>query len=302
MLNQLSQASGFLVIFVPPLLLVAGIGGDIPSLAFLVLFVVTPLLRVFFGDADETAPEWNETIATALEWLPRVFAVFFLFALAYALWLVHERPLGRNDWIGLGLSLFATSLFANAVAHQLFHQRSALSHVAGRILAGVVGYPFLEHEHHAHHSVGGDVANAEWPRVDENAWAFSLRRGKRVLHTSWEGNIAAAQQRGRRFAGGLLLAVASTLAMWLAFYVAAGTAGAACYALTAVGVFWAMQMLTYLQHWGLGTDSVPGAEQATLAWEDRCQLQVWLTLAISYHQGHHHHQCRAIARTHDQPS
>lgn len=43
----------------------------------------------------------------------------------------------------------------------------------------------------------------------------------------------------------------------------------------------------YLQHWGLGVDSVEGADEGRFAWEDRCQFQVWLMMHLALHHAHH---------------
>jgi hypothetical protein len=75
-----------------------------------------------------------------------------------------------------------------------------------------------------------------------------------------------------------------TLDLFSAF---AGAAGAAMYAAVAAGVWWTMQAIAFVQHWGLGSDSVARAGREHLGWEDRCQLQVWLTFGICYHQSHH---------------
>jgi len=288
MLRELLRASGFLFILLPPLLLAWGVSIDMPGLAFVVLFFVAPFLRVVFGDADEMAPEWSEPVATALEWLPNLFGLVFAAAIGFVLWRMGQGAFSGGQWVWLGLSLWATSIFASCPTHELAHRRSAGSQFVGRLLAGALGYPLLEHEHRAHHTRGGDVDNAEWPRVDEALWAFTARRSIRVLQSAWDGNVTAAQRRGRRFAGGLPLSVSATLVTWLAFALAGAGPGVWLYATVVAAVFWTMQAITYVQHWGLGVDSVRDAVQGHHGWEDRCRLQVWLTVAISYHQAHHH--------------
>jgi len=287
MLRELGRASGFLFILLPPLLLAAGLALGIPGLAFVALFFVAPLLRVVFGDAGDEAPAWRETVATALELLPQLFAIVFAAAIGFVIWRLSKSAMSGGQWVWLGLSVWATAIFASCPAHELAHRRSLGSRFVGRLLAGVLGYPLLEHEHRAHHAKSGDVDNAEWPRVDENVWAFTARRSVRVVQSAWEGNVTAAQRRGHRFAGDLPVSVAAMLATWLAFAVAGGAAGAWLYAAVVAGVFWTMQAITYVQHWGLGVDNVSDAEHGHHGWEDRCRLQVWLTLSISFHQAHH---------------
>ena len=151
-----------------------------------------------------------------------------------------------------------------------------------------MGYPVLEHEHRAHHATSGAVRVPEWPGVGESVWRFSARRMLHVLRTAWDGNAAAAQRAGRLYRGGLPTALASMAATAAAFGVALGWAGVLFYLSVSLGVLWAIQAITYVQHWGLGRDSLPAAASGSFGWEDGCRLQRWLTLSISYHQAHHH--------------
>ena len=42
-----------------------------------------------------------------------------------------------------------------------------------------------------------------------------------------------------------------------------------------------------MQHWGLGDDHLSDARDRSLAWEDDCRFQGWMTLNLSVHQSHH---------------
>jgi alkane 1-monooxygenase len=59
------------------------------------------------------------------------------------------------------------------------------------------------------------------------------------------------------------------------------------YMLIGVAVAWAIQAITYIQHWGLDRDRLRHVQASGVAWEDHCRLQSWLTLGISFHQAHH---------------
>lgn len=288
-MGQVLRASGYLTVFLPPALLVAGLASGYPWLACAAVFAAAPLLRAVFGDVDERrAPEWSERLSTWLDRLPVAFAVFFPICVAGVLWLVHGGALrSSGTWIGAGLSLWTCFIFATVIGHELVHQRRPGRRRLGRALAGLVGYPVLGHEHMPHHATSGNVVDAEWPRVDESVWGFALRRVPRVLRSAFEYDAALGLRLGGWWRGGLVEAVAVTLATWIAFAAAGGLAGAVLYAVLIVGVWFAMQAITYLQHWGLGEDSVPEAREGQYAWEDGCRLQGWMTLSISFHQAHH---------------
>ena len=78
-----------------------------------------------------------------------------------------------------------------------------------------------------------------------------------------------------------------TMLVWLGFVLAAGWAGFWMYLGVIVSVSFSVQIVTYLQHWGLGTDNVETADTQHFAWEDTCRFQSWLTFGLSFHQGHH---------------
>ena len=75
--------------------------------------------------------------------------------------------------------------------------------------------------------------------------------------------------------------------MSLAFTLAAGWTGFASYRVV-IGVGFGVRLMTYLQHWGLGVNSVADTESRQYAWENGGRFQAWLTLHISFHQAHHH--------------
>jgi len=254
-------------------------------LTFVALILVAPLLRSLFGDSQREPPAWSEGIATYLEYLPSVAALGCVVATAVAM---SSIPSSATDGALLGLSLWALFVFASCIAHELVHRRDGTSRMLGQVLSGVIGYPLLEHEHRAHHARSGNVSSAEWPRLDESVWSFSLRRLRLVFRNAWEGDLVAASKNGHRLGGGLPLACLATAGTAAGFAAASGLRGFVLYALVALAVAWSLQAVTYLQHWGLGTDSVDDAIEGEYGWEDHCLIQSWITLAISYHQAHHH--------------
>ena len=115
-----------------------------------------------------------------------------------------------------------------------------------------------------------------------------MRRTVRVVRSAREHNaILAARKRLPPARGGLPEALAATAATATAMTMAAGAAGLLLYACVVAGVHFGVQAVTYLQHWGLGVDSVDDAAEGRYAWEDRCQFQVWLMLHLALHHAHH---------------
>jgi alkane 1-monooxygenase len=288
--RQAMMALGYLSIFLMPTLLAVGVHIGHSYLAFGVVMLVFPLARSVFGAyRPGPAPLWDERIATLLDVLPIAYGVALLLALGYVIWALHKGSVQTaSEMVGTGLSLWATLFFATCPAHDLIHRRDAKKSAIGHLIAGVAGYPLLGAEHPAHHARFGDTMRAEWPMVSESVWQFAWRRTVRVVADAklrgsfrWTSGPAGAASRNMR------LALMSTFATWALFCCAASWSGFDLYLGVIVGVTFGNQLATYLQHWGLGTDSLPEASTQQFAWEDDCLFQAWVTLHISFHQSHH---------------
>jgi alkane 1-monooxygenase len=283
--GQLSSFAGYLLILLPPVLLACCVLFRIPALAFLILIVVMPFLRALLGDGPARQPEWSERYATALDRLPIVAALAHLAAFSLVIWSLARSEPGSATLIWLGASMWATFIFASCVSHELSHRRALAARDLSSVLSGVIGYPWQMHEHFSHHSMRPIFTDLDCPRTDESVWGFTWRRLLAITGTAREGNAAASVLRRSEWLGGLPLAVTTTAVTALAMFAVAGGTGLVLYIVVAAAVTWTMQAMTYVQHWGL--DSGSSENLANVAWEDRCQLQAWLTLNICYHQAHH---------------
>jgi alkane 1-monooxygenase len=270
----------------PALLAISALTGAY-WLAMVVLFVVLPLLRGVYGDTHCRQSDWSEVVATLLDALPIVYMVALAGSLIVVGAELRATPPSLGGWVAMGCSMWATFAFGSCVAHELLHHPRAGHRLAGRVVAGMIGYPFLEHEHRTHHGSVADSDAPEWPRVQESIYAFTARRSLHVVRTAWNSNLAAAERRGRRYTGGLGTAVLTWSLCLACFGWALGWPGATTYLAVSIAVHWAIQAITYIQHWGLGRDNVATSHLRPYAWEDTCRLQRWLTLGISFHFAHH---------------
>lgn len=288
--GQLRMAAGYLSVLLLPALLALGVGLDQPYLAFGTVMLVFPLARGVFGTYRRQTPiVWHEAIATFLDRLPVVYGIILLTSVSIVLGLIHRGAAASPvKALGIGLSLWMTMFFATCVAHDLIHRRSAGDARIGRIIAGLAGYPFLSYEHLLHHARMGDKARVECPRLDESVWRFAGRRIRQIARDTLSSGGALWHSSGvdpgpRHLRG----AAAISLATWAGFSWAGGWPGFLVYLGVIVGVTFGTQLITYLQHWGLGDDGLVDAPVEQLAWEDDCQFQAWVTLHISFHESHH---------------
>ena len=283
------SAAGYLFVLAPSLLLAASAWADSsPALAFIGLILVAPLLRAFFGDVGDEAPEWSEAASNALAQLPIVAGLAYLTAVASLAAAIAVKGWSGLDLLWLGAGLWTTSSLATCIGHELLHDRNRpLALLVGKLVMGVAGYPLQEQEHIIHHRRVGRVDEAECPAVNESLWRFTSRRTAKVIRQVFELRQLRAA-KGTTVQTTVLSTLMVTLGTAALFYWAGGWPAAAMYALAALSVAWSMQAITYLQHWGLDRDtSLATPKGGCYGWEDRCRLQGWLTLNITAHTAHH---------------
>lgn len=292
--GQLRHAAGFLAIFIAPALLVCAAWIDEPFLVVGMVFLVFPLARVVFGivSADGQTP-WSEPIAKALDRLPLIYGAALAGAVVVLLLHMSRSRMTAHAAVGWTLSLWATMALATCVAHELLHRRHRGDRFVGHLLAGLAGYPMLGYEHARHHQRPGNTAAAEWPRVTESVWQFAWRRLAAIARESLgTRGLAVAGNSGSPAVVGLRVGLAATATTWTLFALAAGWAGMLIYAGVIGLVAFALQVITYLQHWGLGDDNIEDAKRGDYGWEGDCRFQAWVTMGLSLHQSHHRNGSR----------
>lgn len=298
MVDQLLRAAGYLAVLISPALLaLSGWVGE-PYLLVGTVLIAFPLARSVFGAVDtREPPDWDERIAGALDRLPMVYIVFLLGALVVLVANLARSEPSITASFGWVLSLWLTLLFSTCVAHELLHRPGRVDRTCGHLLAGLAGYAILGYEHNRHHRLPGNTAAAEWPRVDESVWRFALRRLRVIVpETLGSRGLAIAGAQGSPVVRNLRLAIAMSVATLTAFAIGAGWAGAAIYMVTIGLVGLSMQLVTYMQHWGLGDDNLENARRRELAWDSDCRFQAWVTLSLSLHQVHHRSDRRPYYR------
>ena len=87
--HHLLSASGYLLIFMPFALLIAGQAIDAWYLSAAVVLGLGPLSRPILGNASDELPEWDERTSTLLDRLPSAYAVAFPLMMAWFLLGLH---------------------------------------------------------------------------------------------------------------------------------------------------------------------------------------------------------------------
>ena len=298
MAYQLMRAAGYLATMIAPALLALAAWRDEPFLVVGVVMLVFPLARVAFGVVDASGPpDWDSRVAATLDRLPLVYVAVLAGAVAMLMMRLSRSELSSTAAVGWTLSLWLTMLFATCVSHELLHRPGRTDRTVGHLLAGLAGYPMLGYEHSRHHRLPGNTGAGEWPRVDDTVWRFAVRRLSAIIsETMGARGLAIAGRPGSPVVRGLRIAMATTGVALAVFGATAGWPGTTIYAamigLVSIGV----QLVTYMQHWGLGDDSILDARLRSGSWDSDCQFQAWVTMGLSLHQVHHRDGSQAYYR------
>lgn len=297
--GQWLGAAGYLSIFVMPALFLVGAVIGRPWLAFGAVVLAFPLARVVFGALPTAAaPQWSESVATFLDRLPLAYVPTLVVCVLVGVAVAATRLDGNGaDLVGLGLSLWMTLLFGTCVAHELIHRRDKRQAMLGHVLAGFCAYPALGVEHLAHHARPGNTRLAEYPLKTESVWQFAWRR-MRTIGEDLFGPGTPTWDRHAQMPNLVRMRVATvvTALTWTSFGVIAGWTGAVLFLSMMIAVAFGIQLITFIQHWGLGDDSIPERIAYGRGWEEDCRFQAWVTLNISLHDRHHQDSRRPYYR------
>jgi len=289
-MEQAMMALAYLFVFLPIVVMVVGHELGFQWGSLILFFVILPVLRTVTGDLDKEPPLWTEFWSKFLAALPLGYSgVFVLFFLWVIVELGAGRPASTLDRVGFVSGLLLTFALASCVAHELVHRKKVWHRRMGHLLTALGGYPFFGYEHIAHHASPRDHEKAHCPRVDESIWSFAFRRS---IAAPFEAVSWAAAARARSVNPSVFDSIwfwtAVSASSLVTMTMVGGLYGAATFATLAIALPLLMNMMVYLQHWGLGTDNgVDESPREQFGWEDSCRSQAWLTLNIAMHSQHH---------------
>jgi alkane 1-monooxygenase len=232
----------------------------------IVVFVVIPLLDLAFGPDAKNPPE---AIIAALEedryyrWCTFAYLPLQYGGLVLACWEWSRGGLPIVDKIGLALTVGCVGGIAINTAHELGHKREGFERWLSKIALAQSSYGHFYVEHNRGHHVR--VATPEDPasaRFGETFYGFWPRSVGGSFVSSCEIERARLRLMKRSFwtwKNDVLSAWAMTLVLFVALIAAFGWTIAPYVALQAVIGFSLLEVVNYLEHYGLQRQWTPHA-------------------------------------------
>jgi alkane 1-monooxygenase len=272
----------YALIFLPLLVFLVGYLGKVVWLTIPLFFVVLPLARRWVGEVstDRTEFNYSEMQLRVLVWIPRVFVFAWLATFGFLLWRMSVDTISPVYWLVMGVSLWIVTSVNTVIGHELVHQKYATDVVLGRLLLASSGHFFMAQEHKDHHGILGLTKHSDCAERDESIYRYLSRRVPSSFRSAWRWETERLERkqlglwhhavlRWALLPLGILMIVMATGNVWL---VAMLLGVMVCTILT-------VQIITYLQHWGL--------KEGDSVWEDTCRLQASILLNHAFHQAHH---------------
>jgi alkane 1-monooxygenase len=222
------------------------------------VFILIPLVDIFGGDDVGNPPEG---IAKALQsdryyrWLTFLYLPLQIGGLVLGAWQWADGGLGWVGRIGVLATVGTVNGIAINAAHELGHKRENLERWLSKIALAPTGYGHFYVEHNRGHHTR--VATPEDPassRLGETFWRFWPRTVVGSLKSAWHLESSRFTLRRRTpwtFRNEVLNAWAITVVLFAAIMIAFGPALLPFLLLQAVLGFSFLEVVNYLEHYGL---------------------------------------------------
>lgn len=222
------------------------------------VFCIFPALDLWIGMDARNPPEdalrWLEQ-DRYYRWCTYLYLPLQYAGLVLACWMWAKGGLSVVERIGLALTVGMVSGVAINTAHELGHKRDALERWLSRIALAQSGYGhfFIEHNrgHHVRVATPEDPASA---RLGESFYRFLPRTVLGSLRSAWELEAARLRRLERSpwtVRNDILTAWAMSLVLAGALVAAFGIVILPYLALQAVVGFCLLEVVNYLEHYGL---------------------------------------------------
>lgn len=268
---------------------------------FFLIFVVVPLLEVFFGQ-DTTNPTTQEAIELnerkAFRYVPMSWAISQPLMLAWGLWVQSRLKLSTPQLIAFTASLgTVTGVLGINIAHELIHKDTALERGLGQLLMAQVCYGHWVAEHlYGHHKRVSTEDDPATSRVNEPFYSFWLRSIVGGFESAWE--LERVRLGGHPWTprNNILQLGSVSLLCAFASYKAFGKRALAVFFGQSIVAISMLEIVNYIEHYGLRRERLPhgGYEsvKVTHSWNADTSFTNAYLFKLQRHSDHHAHASR----------
>lgn len=274
-------------------------GGPWAWLTVAYVFVLVPLADVVVGRDRRSHDPQSEARAKAspvysfVLWafLPIQTALIMAFGFR---WLTEEASaVVRVGWaLSTALSCGGIGI---SVAHELVHRRSRVEQWVGRLLLMTVLYMHFAIEHvRGHHMAVATYEDAATARRGESVYRFLLPSIAGQLVSAWRLEVKRLATHGRPAwsVHNEMLWFAALQAAWLAALGAIfGIGFLPIYLLVAVASFAILEVVNYIEHYGLERRRLPSGRYETVevhhSWNSDHLVSRMMLFELTRHSDHH---------------
>ena len=260
-----------------------------------VTFAAIPLLDAWIGAARPGGGSAALPPPLA-RWLPRAQVPMQALLLWQAALLAPQLSAAELLLFALGVGT-VTGGTGITVAHELGHRASRLDRWLSRLLLVSVGYGhfYVEHNrgHHVRVATGDDPASA--PR-GMTVYHFILRSVTGSFAHAWRLERMRLERIGRRAwhpSNWVLTGSVASLALLGLAGIAWGGAAVALLAVQAIWAFVLLEIVNYIEHYGLQRRALAGGRPEPVAphhsWNADYAVSNWLLFNLQLHSDHHAH-------------
>jgi alkane 1-monooxygenase len=225
------------------------------------VFGIFPLLDLAIGMDARNPPDgvirWLEQ-DRYYRWCTYAYLPVQYAGLVLACWMFSRHSLSVFDKVGLALTVGMVSGVAINTAHELGHKRASMERWLSRVALAQSGYGhfFIEHNrgHHVRVATPEDPASS---RLGESFYRFLPRTVIGSLRSAWElerARLAELEMPLLSPRNDILTAWAMTVALFALLAVVFGPVVLPYLALQAVIGFSLLEVVNYLEHYGLLRD------------------------------------------------
>ncbi|MBJ7332803.1 MAG: alkane 1-monooxygenase, partial [Solirubrobacteraceae bacterium] len=227
----------------------------------LFVFVFMPLLDTLVGSDQSNPPEsvvkWLEQ-DRYYRWCTFLFIPLQYVSLVFACWMWGSGDLSVLESVGLAFTLGSVNGIAIADAHELGHKRESSERWLARIALAPTwyGHFFIEHNrgHHVRVATPEDPASS---RLGESFYEFLPRTIVGSVKSAWHLEKLRFDRMGKSpwtIQNDILNAWLMSLVLWVALIAVFGIAILPYLLIQAVFGFSLLEVVNYLEHYGLLRD------------------------------------------------